>query len=157
MEAQQEEDNSGLPIVSFMLRLLIGKDEAIDKVVDYWAVCKWPKDVQMQPSAPWGEWAVQDGCPGRHGAHPLYEGRLGECEGGQDSVILWLIEHAVFVLNKFSVRHAGATLCTRLTGSMRRWLIVEIGEMLLAKLALRRRQQVAHQVTEAQARTPVLL
>ena len=48
----------------------------------------------------------------------------------------WIIEHAAYVLTRFSVGHDGMTAYERLTG--RKWVrsMVEIGEVVLAKFAL---------------------
>ena len=58
-----------------------------------------------------------------------------------DGITMWAIEHAVFLLNRYSVGKDGMTPIERTTG--RKWNrpLVEFGEVVLAKLALRRRQQ----------------
>ena len=60
-----------------------------------------------------------------------------------DSPIMqWALEHAVFVLNKLNVhKDDGMTSHERLTGRRWRRPIVEIGERVLAKMALRRRER----------------
>ena len=57
------------------------------------------------------------------------------------AIMQWAIEHAVFLVNRYAVGHDGMTPFERLTG--RKWNrpIVEFGEIVLGKLALRRRQQ----------------
>ena len=60
-----------------------------------------------------------------------------------DPVMHWMIEHACFIINRYSVGQDGMTPFERLTG--RKWNrpLVEFGEVVQAKLALRRRQQGA--------------
>ena len=56
-------------------------------------------------------------------------------------IVQWALEYAVFCINKFSVGKDGMTPHERLTGRKWRRQVVEFGETVLAKLALRRRQQ----------------
>ena len=53
-----------------------------------------------------------------------------------NAVMDWVIEHAAYVLTRFSVGHDGMTPYERLTG--RKWVrsMVEICEIVLAKFAL---------------------
>ena len=53
----------------------------------------------------------------------------------------WMLEHASFLLNKFSVGKDGMTAHERVTG--RRWKrpILEFGESVMAKMALQRRNK----------------
>ncbi len=53
-------------------------------------------------------------------------------------VVQWLLEHAVFLLNKFSVGADGMTPYERLTGRKWRRAVLEVGEVVLAKLAIQR-------------------
>ncbi len=66
------------------------------------------------------------------------EARLGIAIDDNLPVVQWLLEHAVFVLNKFGVGHDGMTSYERLTGRKWRRPVVEIGEIVLAKMAIRR-------------------
>ena len=57
-------------------------------------------------------------------------------------IMQWMLEHAVFVLNKLNVHKGdGMTSYEKLTGRKWRRPLVEFGEIVLAKLALRRRQK----------------
>ncbi len=57
-------------------------------------------------------------------------------------IMQWALEHAVFLLNKLNVhRSDGMTSYERLTGRKWRRPIVEMGEHVLAKMALRRRER----------------
>ncbi len=57
-------------------------------------------------------------------------------------IMQWALEHAVFTLNKLNVHKGdGMTSHERLTGRKWRRQLVEIGEVVLAKLALRRREK----------------
>ena len=74
-------------------------------------------------------------------------------------IMQWLLEHAVFLLNKLNVhKNDGMTSHERLTGRKWRRPLVEVGECVLAKLALRRRERgkakkqkrkLAHRCVEA--------
>ena len=69
------------------------------------------------------------------------EARL-QAQLGEDSAIRqWALEHAVFLLNHFNVGSDGMTPIERVMRRKWRRPIVEIGEMVLAKLALRRQQK----------------
>ena len=69
------------------------------------------------------------------------EYRLKQKVSEADAIMQWAIEHAAFLINRYSVGHDGMTPYERLTG--RKWNrpLVEFGETVLAKLALRKRQQ----------------
>ena len=57
-------------------------------------------------------------------------------------IMQWALEHAVFLLNKLNVhKEDGMTSYERLTGRKWRRQLVEFGELVLAKLALRRREK----------------
>ena len=57
-------------------------------------------------------------------------------------IVQWALEHAVFTLNKLDVhKEDGMTSYERLTGRKWRRQLVEFGELVLAKLALRRRER----------------
>ena len=64
------------------------------------------------------------------------EARLGLKIEEDHPVMDWIITHAAYVVTKFSVGHDGMTLHERLTG--RKWTrpMIELGEVVLAKLAL---------------------
>ena len=64
------------------------------------------------------------------------EARIGVMIHETSAAMDWVIEHAVYVLTRFSIVHDGVTLYERLTG--RKWVrsMVEIDEVVLAKVAL---------------------
>ena len=66
------------------------------------------------------------------------EARLGISIPESRAITDWAIEHAAYVLSRFFVGHDGMTPYERITG--RKWVrsMVEIGEVLLAKFALRK-------------------
>ncbi len=74
-------------------------------------------------------------------------------------ILQWALEHAVFVLNKLNVtKEDGMTPHERMTGRKWRRPMVEFAELVLAKLALRRREKgkakkqkrkLAHRCVEA--------
>ncbi len=61
-------------------------------------------------------------------------------------IVQWLIEHAVFLLNKFGVGPDGMTPFERLTGRKWKRPVLEVGEVCLAKLAIRRDNRGARRV-----------
>ena len=82
------------------------------------------------------EKALQDvSCQVRTFKLPL-EARIGVTIPEPSAVMDWVIEHAAYVLTRFSVGHDGMTPYERPTG--RKWvrLMVEICEVVLAKFAL---------------------
>ena len=52
----------------------------------------------------------------------------------------WMLEHATFLLNKFSVGRDGMTPFERATGRKWKRPLVEFGECVLAKMTLKKRQ-----------------
>ena len=66
------------------------------------------------------------------------EARLGLKIEEDHPVMDWIIAHAAYLVTKFSVGHDGMTPHERLTG--RKWTrpMIELGEVVLAKLALRK-------------------
>ena len=56
-------------------------------------------------------------------------------------IVQWALEHATFILNKYNVGEDGMAAYERQTGRKWRRPIVEFGELVLAKLALRRAQK----------------
>ena len=56
-------------------------------------------------------------------------------------MIDWIIEHAAFLINKFSIGHDGMTPHERLVGQKWRRPLVEFGEMVLAKLAIKNKKK----------------
>ena len=61
-------------------------------------------------------------------------------------IVQWMIEHAVFLLNKFGVGPDGMTPFERLTGRKWKRPVLEVGEVCLAKLAIRRDNRGARRV-----------
>ena len=69
------------------------------------------------------------------------EARLKATIPEVSAIMEWILEHAPFLINKFSVGHDGMTPHERLTGSKWRRPIVEIGEVVLAKLVGKKRKK----------------
>ena len=69
------------------------------------------------------------------------EARLDTTIADDLPIVQWALEHAVFLLNKFNVGEDGMAAYERQTGRKWRRAIVEFGELVLAKLALRRAQK----------------
>ncbi len=87
------------------------------------------------------EKAVQD-VTGHHRTIKLgLEMRLGVKVDERLPIMQWAFEHASFLITRFSVGKDGMTPLERGIGRKWRRPIVEFGEMVLAKLALRRRAQ----------------
>ena len=65
------------------------------------------------------------------------EARIGGSIGDTTAVMDWIVEHAAYVLSRFSVGHDSMTPYERLTG--RKWIraMVELGEVVLDKFASR--------------------
>ena len=84
------------------------------------------------------EKAVQDVTGHLRNVKIALEARLKTEIDDRLPIVQWALEHAVFLINKFSVGHDGMAPCERLTGRKWRRPMVEFGEMVLAKLALRR-------------------
>ena len=87
------------------------------------------------------EKAVQDVTAHQRTIKLALESRLGVTIDEDLPIMQWALEHAVFVMNKYSVGHDGMTPYERLTGRKWRQALVEFGEIVLAKLTPRRRQQ----------------
>ena len=66
------------------------------------------------------------------------EARLGITIPESTAVVDWIVEHAAFVLSRFSIGHDGMTQYERLTG--RKWArpMIEIDDVVLAKFAARK-------------------
>ncbi len=84
------------------------------------------------------EKAVQDVAAHLRAVIIGLESRLGVSIDDRLPIVQWALEHAVFLINKFSVGHDGMTPYERCTGRKWRRAIVEFGEIVLAKMALRR-------------------
>ncbi len=69
------------------------------------------------------------------------EARLNAAIDDDLPIVQWALEHATFVLNKYNVGEDGMAAYERQTGRKWRRPIVEFGELVLAKLALRRAQK----------------
>ena len=84
------------------------------------------------------EKAVQDVSSQVRTLKLALEARLGIAIPESSAVVDWIVEHAAFVLSRFSVGHDGMTPYERLTG--RKWTrsMIEIGEVVLAKFAARK-------------------
>ena len=84
------------------------------------------------------EKAVQDVSSQIRTLKLALEARLGITIPESSAVVDWIIEHAAFVLSRFSVGHDGMTPYERLTG--RKWArpMIELGEVVLAKFATRK-------------------
>ena len=80
------------------------------------------------------EKAVQDVTGHTRALKIALEARLKISIGEGTPVMEWIIEHAAFLLNKFSLGHDGMTPHERLFGQKWRRPLVEFGEMVLAKL-----------------------
>ena len=66
------------------------------------------------------------------------EARLGLKIEEDHPVMEWIIAHAAYLIAKFSVGHDGMTPHERLTGRKLTRPMIELGEVVLAKLALRK-------------------
>ena len=66
------------------------------------------------------------------------EARLGAEISDDDKIMEWIYIHAPFLLTRYSVGHDGMVPWERLTGNKWHRPVVEIGEVVLAKLATRR-------------------
>ncbi len=69
------------------------------------------------------------------------ESRLKGTIPENSAIMEWILEHAPFLINKFSVGHDGMTPHERLTGAKWRRPNVEIGEVVLAKLVGKKRKK----------------
>ena len=65
------------------------------------------------------------------------------------NIIEWIVEHAVYICNHVMVGEDGKTAQMRLTGRKRQVRLVEMGEMVLAKV---RRKKKTMKKTHLQAR-----
>ena len=103
------------------------------------------KDLMTKPENPLAynpesngaaEKAVQDVSGQIRTLKLAVEARIGAMIPENHNMMDWIIEHAAYVLTRFSVGHDGMTAYERLTG--RKWIrpMVEIGEVVLAKFAL---------------------
>ena len=84
------------------------------------------------------EKAVQDVSGQIRALTLALETRLGLKIEEDHPVLDWIIPHAAYIVSKFAVGHDGMTPHERLTG--RKWTrpMIELGEVVLAKLALRK-------------------
>ena len=69
------------------------------------------------------------------------EARIGAALPDGSPMFQWALEHATFLLNHYNVGKDGMTPFERITGRKWRRPLAEFGEVVLAKLALRRQQQ----------------
>ena len=69
------------------------------------------------------------------------EARIGAALPEGSPMFQWALEHATFLLNHYNVGKDGMTPFERITGRKWRRPLAEFGEVVLAKLALRRQQQ----------------
>ena len=84
------------------------------------------------------EKAVQDLSAHTRALKLALESRIkAEIKEG-DAIIDWMVPHAAYLLNKFSVGHDGMAPHERLTGHKWKRAMVEIGEIVHAKLASQR-------------------
>ena len=88
------------------------------------------------PESNGAEKAVQDVSGQVRTLKLALEARIGVMIPEASAVMDWVIEHAAYVLTRFSVGHDGMTPYERLTGC--KWVrsMVEICEIVLAKFAL---------------------
>ena len=68
------------------------------------------------------------------------EHRIGQAINEERPIVQWMLEHATFLLNKFSVGRDGMTPFERATGRKWKRPLVEFGECVLAKMTLKKRQ-----------------
>ena len=87
------------------------------------------------------EKAVQDLTAQTRVLRIALEARLKEAVGEDTPVVEWMIEHAAFLLNKFSVGADGMTAWERLTGQKWRRPLVEFGEMVYAKMVIKNKRK----------------
>ena len=71
------------------------------------------------------------------------QARFGVAVDSRLPIVQWAVEHAAFLLNHFNVGKDGMTPHERSTGKKWKRPLVEFGEVVLAKLALRQQQQGA--------------
>ena len=93
------------------------------------------------------EKAVQDVTAHFRAIKFCLEYRLGREIEASEKIIEWALPHSAYLLSRFSVGHDGMTPYERTTGRKWRRPLVEFGELVLAKLALRR---VGHGKTKRQ-------
>ncbi len=84
------------------------------------------------------EKAVQDVAAQTRALKIGLESRLREPISDESPVIEWIIPHAAYLLTRFQVAHDGMTPFERLTGRKWRRPLVEFGEVVFAKLALKK-------------------
>ena len=87
------------------------------------------------------EKAVQDAAAQTRALKIGLESRLKAKLDGNLPVMEWIMEHAAFVLNKFSVGHDGMTSHERLTGQKWRRPLVEFGEVVYAKMTTKKKEK----------------
>ena len=87
------------------------------------------------------EKAVQDATAHARTLKLALEARLKIAIPENSPIMDWIIEHSAFLTNKFSVGHDGMTPHERLTGQKWRRPLVEIGEMVHAKLVIKNKRQ----------------
>ncbi len=87
------------------------------------------------------EKAVQDATAHARTLKLALEARLKIAIPENSPIMEWIIEHSAFLTNKFSVGHDGMTPHERLTGQKWRRPLVEIGEMVHAKLVIKNKRQ----------------
>ena len=116
---------------------MIAVQDAIQKLRDRRTVPRNPPAYNPESNGAC-EKAVQD-VAGQIRIHKLaLESRIGQAIPDDSAVMEWIIQHAAFVLTRFSVGHDGMTGYERLTGQKWRRPMVEFGEVVLSKLALRK-------------------
>ncbi len=84
------------------------------------------------------EKAVQDVAAHSRTLKLALEARLGQKIDEDAAIIQWVIPHAAYLLSRYSVGRDGMTPHERLTGRKWRRPMVEFGEVVMAKLTLRK-------------------
>ncbi len=69
------------------------------------------------------------------------ESRVKDVIPEDSAIVEWILEHGAFLINKYSVGHDGMTPHERLTGAKWRRPLVELGEIVMAKLVGRKKQK----------------
>ena len=87
------------------------------------------------------EKAVQDATAHARALKIALEARLKITIKEDSTVLDWIIEHAAFLINKFSIGHGGMTPHERLVGQTWRRPLVEFGEMVHAKMAIQNKKK----------------
>ena len=119
----------------------------IDQLAVQKVVALMRKDLVTRPENPpaynpesngSAEKAVQDVSEQVRSLKLALEARIGVSIGDTSAVMEWIVEHAAYVLSRFSVGHDGVTPYKRLTGRKWKRAMVELGEVVLAKFASRK-------------------